>query len=98
MINIGTVDSGGIIAKHIRHLADRTDARIVTLCDVNPVTVKTRQDAFSKERPVNGYATPEAMYAREKLDAVIMTTPIRCITDTRCRPLMRVVMSFLKSR
>jgi predicted dehydrogenase len=75
MINIGVVGSGGIIAKHIGHLADRTDARIVALCDVNPEMIQARQEAFFEDRQVNGYATPEEMYANEQLDAVIITTP-----------------------
>ena len=74
MINIGVVGSGGIIAKHIGHLADRTDARIVALCDVNPEMIQARQEAFFEDRQVNGYATPEEMYANEQLDAVIITT------------------------
>lgn len=75
MINIGVVGSGGIIAKHIRHLEDRDDARIVALCDVNPEVIQARQETFFADDPVNGYATPEDMYAGETLDAVIISTP-----------------------
>jgi predicted dehydrogenase len=75
MIKMGVVGSGGIIKKHLGHLADRKDAGIVALCDVNPNNIQTAQDAFFKSKPVNGYAVPADMYAGEDLDAVIIATP-----------------------
>ncbi len=75
MINIGVVGSGGIISKHIRHLADRTDAQIVALCDVNPDMIQKVKETYFQDTSVNGYATPEDMYENEALDAVIITTP-----------------------
>jgi predicted dehydrogenase len=91
MINIGVVGSGGIIAKHIGHLADRTDARIVALCDVNPEMIQARQEAFFEDRQVNGYATPEEMYA-------LLPRRIRCITVRRFRRWKQAAMCFLKNR
>jgi predicted dehydrogenase len=75
MIKIGVVGSGGIIKKHLGHLADRADAGIVALCDVNPENIQAAQDAFFKDKPVHGYSDPQKMYDAENLDAVIIATP-----------------------
>ena len=75
MINIGVIGSGGIISKHIRHLADRTDAGITALCDVDPDRIQATRETYFEDKTVNGYATPEDMYNSETLEAVIITTP-----------------------
>jgi len=75
MINIGVIGSGGIISKHIRHLADRTDAGITALCDVVPDRIQATKETYFEDKTVNGYATPEDMYNSETLEAVIITTP-----------------------
>lgn len=75
MLRIGVIGSGGIISKHIRHLAERKDAGIVALCDVDPKRIQATNDAFFKDHPVKGYATPKEMYGKGKLDAVIIATP-----------------------
>lgn len=75
MIKIGVVGSGGIIKKHLGHLAGREDAGIVALCDVNSDNIQAAQDAFFKDKPVNGYADSQEMYEKENLDAVIIATP-----------------------
>lgn len=75
MTHIGVVGSGGIIKKHLRSLAERSDAQVVALCDVNPAMIQAAQDAFFKDNPVSEYAHPKEMYEKEDLDAVIIATP-----------------------
>lgn len=75
MLRIGVMGSGGIISKHIGHLAGRKDAGIVALCDVDPKRIKATNDAFFKNHPVKGYSTAKEMYGKGKLDSVIIATP-----------------------
>lgn len=75
MLRIGTLGTGGIIKKHIGHLAESSDAEIVTLCDVNPEAIETAKEAHFQGKSIGGYTDPAEMLANENLDAVIIATP-----------------------
>lgn len=75
MIRLGILGTGGIVKKHILHLEGRPDAEIVALCDVNPEAMAAVKNAYFADRPVGQYTDPQPMYAKEKLDAVIIATP-----------------------
>ena len=75
MLKIGTLGTGGIIKKHIRHLAESGDAKIVALCDVNPEAIEKVQSEYFADKSVKGYTSAEEMLAQENLDAVIIATP-----------------------
>ena len=75
MIRVGTLGSGNIIKKHIRHLAERSDAEIVALCDVNPAATEAVKEAHFQGKAISRYTEATEMLARENLDAVIIVTP-----------------------
>ncbi len=75
MIKIGTLGTGNIIQKHIGHLAERDDAEIVALSDVNPDVVKKAKETHFEGKSVKTYTDSAEMLSKENLDAVIITTP-----------------------
>ena len=75
MIRTGTLGTGNIIRKHIRQLADRDDAEIVALCDVNPEALRVAKENHFEGKTINTYTDPAEMFSKENLDAVIIATP-----------------------
>ena len=77
VLDIGIIGTGGRgIGAFGAMLAARTDARVAALADTNPVRLAAA--ARTLPPPVACYPDVEEMVARERLDAVIVTSPDFC--------------------
>lgn len=74
-LKIGLLGAGKISKRHINCIANRNDAEIVAVCDVNEESI----EQFKKHSGINGtaivYFDAQEMYDSGELDAVIICTP-----------------------
>ncbi len=84
MLNIGIIGFGFMGRMHYRCWKARTDARVVAICDTNAGATQGCGKGLGNIAGAEGdvdlrdvaiYTDPEAMFAREKLDAVSITVP-----------------------
>ena len=74
MTRVGIVGAGGRgIDCFGKAIQPRTDAKLVALCDPNPVRMEFAAKALGLK--LNFYSSVEVMIAAEKLDAVVITSP-----------------------
>ncbi len=75
-LRIGIVGTGGMGGHHARELQQRSDARVVALCDVAEASLNRAAEAFAShgEHP-SLYRDLPAMLAGQELDGVVIATP-----------------------
>lgn len=74
-MNIGILGCGRIIGRHIEHLRERPQTKIVALCDVDEAATATTKTKYFSKNDVALYRTAADMFAGVTLDAVIIATP-----------------------
>jgi len=75
MIRIGILGCGGIMRRHVEHLKERPEARVVALCDVSEAALQAAKENLFATAEIALYRDPAKMYEAEQLDAVIVATP-----------------------
>ncbi len=88
-IRIALLGCGGIMRLHIRRLAQRSEAQVVALCDVDEkALIAYRDKAFPDANPAPKVYTDRAkMYREAKPDAVFIASPHTLHYEQACEAL-----------
>jgi len=71
-VRIGIVGAGAMARSHLSAIAEHAEARVAAVCDLD--TAVARETA-AMAGGAAAYDDPDAMFARERLDAVFVCTP-----------------------
>ena len=97
-LRIGLLGCGGISRRHVNCISAREDAEIAAVCDVDEARIRTVRAwaAENGDPEAEAFADAEAMYAKARLDAVIICTPHTMHFDQAMAALDRGLHVFLE--